>query len=45
MSSQAPVYLPEAAAQFEAAASRVRAAEKVSMVARSEEHTSELQSR
>lgn len=33
MSSQAPVYLPEAAAQFEAAASRVRAAEKISVVA------------
>ena len=33
MSSQAPVYLREAAAQFEAAASRVRAAEKISVVA------------
>lgn len=33
MSKQAPVYLPEAAAQFEAAASRVRAAEKISVVA------------
>ena len=33
MSSQAPVHLPEAAAQFEAAASRVRAAEKISVVA------------
>ena len=33
MSRQAPVYLPEAAAQFEAAASRVRAAEKISVVA------------
>ncbi|MBA5243945.1 DHH family phosphoesterase [Corynebacterium haemomassiliense] len=33
MSKQAPVYIPEAAAQFEAAASRVRAAEKISVVA------------
>ena len=33
MSRQAPVYLPEAAAQFKAAASRVRAAEKISVVA------------
>ena len=33
MSKQTPVYLPEAAAQFEAAASRVRAAEKISVVA------------
>ena len=33
MSKQAPVYLREAAAQFEAAASRVRAAEKISVVA------------
>lgn len=33
MSRQAPVYLPEAAAQFEAAASRVSAAEKISVVA------------
>ena len=35
MSKQAPVYIPEAAAQFEAAASRVRAAEKISVVAHS----------
>ncbi|MCG7289811.1 MULTISPECIES: bifunctional oligoribonuclease/PAP phosphatase NrnA [unclassified Corynebacterium] len=33
MSKQAPVYIPEAAAQFEAAASRVRAAETISVVA------------
>ena len=33
MSKQTPVYLPEAAAQFKAAASRVRAAEKISVVA------------
>ena len=33
MSKQAPVYIPEAAAPFEAAASRVRAAEKISVVA------------
>ena len=33
MSKQAPVYIPEAATQFEAAASRVRAAETISVVA------------